>query len=85
MTTEPNIKDTTTRRQDLARAYAGARALTSNDVITETTNDKTFRGRQISICLSTTPKRHHVNTRPRARTHARQGTPRAIDFASAQP
>jgi hypothetical protein len=71
-------RHTTLTRQRLARARTcehargharlRARALTLNYGTTETTNDKTFRERQISICLNSTPKEQDVNTRPRART-----------------
>ena len=49
---------------------AGTRALTFSFVTTATT-DKTFRERQISICLNKTSKQPYVNSKPHACAYAR--------------
>ncbi len=57
----------------LARTHVRARALTFSYVTTAITSDKTFRERQISICLTRTPGKQDVNTKS-ARTRSARAT-----------
>jgi len=70
-----NADHTTATDQRPARAYvrapAAARGLTFSYITTAITRDKTFRERQISICLNKTPREPYVNTKPRACAYAR--------------
>jgi hypothetical protein len=76
MTTESKHTDyTNTAAKACAhvRGHTGAGALTFRYVTNAITTDKTFRERQISICLNRTPRETYVNTKPRADARATGG------------
>ena len=84
-TESKNTDQTTTTNHAHAREHirgrADARALTFNYGITAVTQGKTFRERQISICLDRTSSETDVNTKLRARACASASRDLALDGA----